>query len=438
METLMRLLGTWATRFYLGGLGLVLLGGASPEAELLQRLHAKLSASFCTDGGLAGEREVLVLNHVGVALSQADLEDKSGLSMLLDQVPLSAKGAWAGGAQVSTIYGTILSLAKPDPNPSMLDRDVYDKAYEFLFDRTHPGAATPKLIKYRSDEKQYLKWEAGYLSALEDKNLALAEAKASGLPVPPGLDKAISDARAQMVVIKSRMTDVDAALATMEIYNKARTGAWLKDLRATFDAAQISGGDPHQWFPFLVATPPAEEWLGPAGWKVFLYRQTEVRLPTVGTASLYGSPESTKQLAWTQDWLASLSLMVETKRVRLARPWLDRSFFRNQHWKLPEDSGFACVSTGELGEANQGILPMVITGILLGRNLQIKGAWTSQSLDPAPGKSLVALGPFRLGGATGKWAVSKGELSITSEGVQIIGYFCQLLPKAPNPIAGFR
>jgi hypothetical protein len=411
----------------------------SPEGQLLERLHSKLAASFSVNPTMGSNNEIFILSNPGRVIIPADLEDKRGLSNFLNQVPIVSKFFFSSGAQVSTTYGTILRFAQASTYQEMQDRDKYDKAMHLLFDRTRPGVPTPKLAQYRVDQKQYFQYQLAYLSALEDKSLAATQAATAGTPMPPGLDQAIKEAKGHMTEAKGRMGEVDQALATLDAFNQAKAGAWLGRIQASFNAANLDDGDTHAWFPPLEAVPPAEEWLGQNGWKPFRYKQTELPLSSVsiGGGPDRGADQAPAKLA--PGWLASLSLTMETRRVRIARPWLEASFFESQAWRLPNNCGFTTVSTGNLSDPDPGIMPLVITGLLLGRNLVIKGQWTDAGASPTKdGGPLAALGPFNLTAQGVAIDKTEGELAITCAAPQIIGFFCQVIPKSPNPGKNFR
>jgi hypothetical protein len=69
-------------------------------------------------------------------------------------------------------------------------------------------------------------------------------------------------------------------------------------------------------------------------------------------------------------------------------------------------------------------MPLLITGILLARKLSLKGDWSKSAGGPPQ-----RLGPFALaaGGKAGSGT------TIVVDGAQIIGFFCEPVPRCPTP-----
>ena len=423
-----RHLWAWAA---LGLLGFGPLLGQTPEAELLNRLYSKLSRSFAPADLSNASRERLLLRNPGVALTQADLDDLTGLSTVLDQVPQVSSWYAPSLAMVSTTYGRVLAVAQPSSYQSMVDRDAYNKAILLLYDRTRPGVPTPKLAAWRASLKQVGLAQLAYQYALDDKATALAEAASSGQPVPPGLDGAIGKASQRLAALKKDMAEVDAAYATIKAYHQAKAGPWLKSLRDQFNADQQNNG-----FMPLEFSPPADQWLSEEGWKKFTYRQKDKPLPPVPFPTAGGAGDSPAPVGLAPQVVASMRLTLETKRVHLERPWLDGALFQNRAWRLPPGCGFTAVATGNLGDADPGLMPLVITGLLLSRNLVISGTYGEDNAQTGP--TLTALGPFNLAAENTTVNQAQGALSIACPGPQIIGYFCEELPKTPDPDKNFR
>ena len=70
-------------------------------------------------------------------------------------------------------------------------------------------------------------------------------------------------------------------------------------------------------------------------------------------------------------------------------------------------------------------MPLLITGILLARNVRMSGRWKQR-----PGQEGgPAFGPIRLPAKPSQ----TGETTITDLDPQIIAFICTVLPKSPNP-----
>ena len=414
-------------------LGLTALAGQDPDAEFLARFQAKLAASYTVGSGQTAGNEVLLLSPLGMALTPDWLSDKRGLSSLLDQIPIVANAFSSSGLTVSNTYTWILESAQASTYLDMKKRDAYDKAMELLYDRT--GQPKLKLTEYRANLKKYLGYQCILQSAQEEQSIAAAEAATEGIPVPPSpsLDKTIQDASSNMALVKSLMGEVEAAFKTIADYDEDHAEAWLLGLKNNNAAAQVDPGLPEMWFPDLVISPDADTWLSDADWKSISYKQSEHPMPAVPLPVAQAPKGAAPRTPAPPGWLATLSLTMQTKRIRISRPWLDPSLFTSQQWLLPSWCGIGVVATGNLTDPNPGVMPMVITGLLLSRNLSIKGQWAAGN-DSSP----AALGPFNLAKAQSTSTQANGLMSINCAGPQIIGYFCTVLPKTPNPGKNFR
>ena len=131
-------------------------------------------------------------------------------------------------------------------------------------------------------------------------------------------------------------------------------------------------------------------------------------------------------------------MTVQLKRVAITRPWLDPGLFQNHAWTLPASGDLTRVSTGHPEDPDPGALPVLVTGVLLAKDLFVSGRWAGPAdAELAPD----ALGPFALATPQGARGLplhpyittGGGELSIRLEGVQIIGFFCEPVPRSPSP-----
>ena len=418
----------------------------SPEEVLLERLSTKLISSFANGQPWVPGSEMLLLSSPGLPLNPSILADAPGLSRLLDQIPVVSMWFHPSGARISTIYGQILQFAQASSFVNMPDRDKYNAAMEFLYDRTRPGVLTPRFAQYRQAQAKRLKAQTDLDFARDQLSIAEAENRASDARVPVRLIQAVTEAEARLAGLKVHGAEIEQALKTIADFNQARAGAWMENLRDAFNAERGGGEEVGDWPPPWEAVPPLGNWLQPEGWQAISFKQGEHPLPLQAVPGSATGPDK-PPVALAPDWLASLSLSVETKRVRIIRPWLAPALLTKRNWRLAPECGFPAVSTGNLADTQPGMMPLLVTGILLGRNLVIKGNWKQNGKTPAVGgKPLSELGPFNLLGATTRaggphaqaGAAPSGELSITAEGTQIIGFFCEVLPKCPDPDSTFR
>jgi hypothetical protein len=117
------------------------------------------------------------------------------------------------------------------------------------------------------------------------------------------------------------------------------------------------------------------------------------------------------------------SLRMEYLMVGLRRGWLNPTLFGTGDWFLSgQDAGFC--SSGNLSR-NDGVLPLIPTGLLLGRKIELSADWSSADTSLLQGAKSegkpVFLGPFRLSGPG-----DAGDM------LQVIGWTCDLVPFSPR------
>ncbi|MDM0116131.1 hypothetical protein QTI66_28580 [Variovorax sp. J22R133] len=117
------------------------------------------------------------------------------------------------------------------------------------------------------------------------------------------------------------------------------------------------------------------------------------------------------------------NVRIEYLLVGLRRSWLHPLLFETSDWFLSgQDAGFC--SSGDLG-VNDGVLPLVTNGLLLGRNIDVSADWSAADASrlnraKSDGKP-VSLGPFLLS--------SPGVADST---LQVIGWTSDLVPFSPK------
>jgi hypothetical protein len=105
----------------------------------------------------------------------------------------------------------------------------------------------------------------------------------------------------------------------------------------------------------------------------------------------------------------------------VARPWLSSDFLTATNWYMP-GLQVGALARGIYAKAAQrfGLLP---AKLLLVKELSIRAAWSEQ--DRTFAQNSASLGPFSLINSS----FDKNEL--TAPGMQIIGWFCQVVPVLP-------
>jgi len=389
----------------------VLLAG--PDTALVEKVYAKLAESFSAGEALGQKGDFLLLAHPGVAVTDDFLSDPFHVASLADRIPLPARYYTTGSRTLSSTYRTILASAEIT---NFVDQARKQKALEarrLIYDRRAPGKPTPAYAAY-------LACKAAWASAMDALTLARTEQKATGKAVPADLQRAV-DKAARDLEEKGHRKLIEDAQRDLETHYNANVKALFSNLTSEL-VAWSNHGHGQEWFS-VTCSPPAETWLKAEGWNPFSLTQTE-RSPAPANLAVPLEKTAGTAPALPPDFLGSVTLTLDTKRVNFARPWLDAGIFKSSGWRLWKSSGFTMVSTGNPADRDPGIMPLLVTGILLSRNLALTGAWSGGS--PAPIK---ALGPFSVERAV----VQNGRLSLTASGAQILGFFCTTVPKSPNP-----
>lgn len=129
---------------------------------------------------------------------------------------------------------------------------------------------------------------------------------------------------------------------------------------------------------------------------------------------------STTAQAVTTD---KIGMSFEHCLVMLTRPWFPEPLLLLRNWYLP---GYAAGEiSGGKGVGDTGLMPVLTTGFIVIRNLTITSKWSASDLAVVQGAA--SFGPFSLIGRS--YDQQTGTLS--SPGMQIIGWFCSALPVLP-------
>jgi hypothetical protein len=404
---------------------LALRAQSPPWASLVQAMYRKFEASYDNNRGADGKGEVMILANPGLALTAAQLKDPASISRLLDAIPRPAQLYVPSGNYVSATYERILTLAQTTQVQDMAEQERVRLSKRLLWDRRRPGQPTAMYAAY-------LKCQADFVTALDAQAVAVAENKATGKAVPPGLDRAVAAARSAWTE-KGFKAEVERAKAVIDQGYNHSTPIQFLTLREQVVRARVPNpsGTP---FPVL-ANPPMAEWLAEKGWQPWSFRQTDLAQAAPRTALPLLPAGIRPPLQPGPAGVAALSLSVQLKRVSIARAWMDLGIFLLHTWRLAAASPFPLVSTGNLADQDPGVMPLVVTGLLLARKLTVTGTWSG---DAGTGRSLPAsLGPFALAGARSAPQPLRqggpGGFSLKADGAQIVGFFVTPIPRSPTP-----
>jgi hypothetical protein len=144
-------------------------------------------------------------------------------------------------------------------------------------------------------------------------------------------------------------------------------------------------------------------------------------------------------------------------QVAIVMPWLKTSFLNSHTWRF--DPGNPDVNKQMLNDGAappKGLLPAYPTSIIFIRNLfldfgdnhSFSNYMHEQDSSHQGGGGGVSFGPFSLSASASHWSknattqsssgYSFSDQGLSVPGMQIIGYKCHVLPKAPNPSADIK
>lgn len=408
----------------------VLLGPAPLRSQdagleaLFEFMYAKFAASFATGRGKDATSEFLVLANPGMPLAAESLRNPMDLWDVVDLVPRPTRVYQPSGERVSAVYRRLLATADLVGTQDQGLRARAQDAGRVLYDRYRPGKITPEYSRY-------LDCEAACAAAQDALTSAKAQSQAAGSTLAPdklrALEEALSAARQDWEQKGSR-TRIAGSLGTLQKLYDQNAKVFFLNLAELLDKAELEDSYPVDFHP------APDQWLGNTGWHPWVFQASDLAQPAPREAVPLGlepGPGARPAPAWTR----TLVLQVELKRVKVDRPWLNPGVFTNRAWRLGSGAGFPVVSNGNLADPRPGPLPLVVTGLLLARNLNLR--WSGEN-GPAGGRPPGQVGPFSLAGPgkTGRVArieTSTAGASVSAPDPQIIGYFCLVVPRCPDP-----
>ncbi|WP_316410463.1 hypothetical protein [Mesoterricola sediminis] len=402
---------------------------AGPDEDLAARIHAKLTQILVNPGlTAAGEHLVIVRPGFGIDPEVSDPDNAQDVleaySMLVDEVPGPYLDYVETGRNLSTVYGSLLDRMDVTILKNERDRNAARKARERLYPRNRPGTRSPQF-------NQYLTYQAAYFDKRDAAQFADAAAtQGGGTPaetanLKAAAAKADAEAAAALNAWKNQGNKdaIEAILATLEKFHEEDLQAVVEEMCSDFATSAVSKSEGDGNYYPVVFSPDPTQWLDSAGWQTWSLNSKEAWNPDPALSLKPGSGNPGGQV--------QINLKLQTKRVSITRAWFNPGLFKSRAWRLPPDMGIDLVSSGRLEDAKPGIMPMVITGLLLAKNLEISAAESSQRLDPGAFKTLQRRS---IKDKTVSVATKEASgMKITAMAPQILAFFCQEIPRSPNP-----
>jgi hypothetical protein len=431
------------------------------KLQVMEKLYSKIlqSATVGTNTALDGST-ILIMADLGIPLDPAlhpetSQDDRRAISRLLDRVPGPSWVYRDMPYGLSQIYSSVLEYHEL-PTMSMTKQQKKDlkTANEVLFRNGNPAKGySVKLTAYKNYQISYR------------NRVAIAEGhRGPDGTIPQDYAQAIQTAL-QDWKNKGYKDVVESALAKRNGLVSADPNLWFQDLSNTYSAAEESPDTPDQFEPVSLL-PSYSSWSTLSWTPISLSGSDIQNLQTtsqihnfqpadaagIGAAvefqGIIGGAIHTDLESQAHANGPIMSIKAEVLRVYLDRPWLDDLVFRSKIWRWSHAAPLAStlISDGATppGSAFHDILmPYVPTSILVARNVQItvpiSDSDQQQLRQGLAAKISVSVGPFTVGGsyqkdstkATANSTVSNNGVSIP--GYQIIGWYCEVLPKSPDP-----
>jgi hypothetical protein len=426
------------------------------NAKIMEALFTKIATSLAvgTNTPAAGQ-SLLILANPGIAIDPAmnpatNQSDREAISKVLDRVPGPSWIYTSTSYRVSDIYSNIVHHhIVPTNQLTDSEKQQLAAANTVLFLNGDPGQG--RSTKYSAYHDYQGKWE-------DAANAVEANRKPNG-SVPPNFLHARQNAMTDWQTLGYK-NDVDTALGTRESLTSRDPNLWFQQLSTQLSNAEENPGTPDDFFP-VTMYPSYASWSTLTGWSTINMDASEIHnIATTDHTSSGGSAgagfglfsfnagashDSTDVHTHSDSNISSISM--DVIRIQIDRPWMEGWLFRSRGWDWAPGSPLAgnLISDGATppGSGNPNILmPYLPVGILVARNVKINGAIGSNDMtyhhDHTSVQGSAGWGPFSISGhyeedhTKQTFDATFSGNGITIPGMQIIGWYCEVLQKMPS------
>lgn len=430
------------------------------NAAIMKKLFSKLTQSFTvTPNDVKPGQSFLVLFNPGVFvdpnLDITKAADRQVIARLLNIVP-TASWVVAGdsGKTVDEVYGLALKYGEwgyVDPTPNQVK--ALETARKLLYLHGDPADGYSQAYQtYQAKQTAYTTARDAYEAKRIDKENGVIKT------IPPALKTARDQAQKAWETV-GRKNEIESALA-QEFSLTATTGNWFFDMRERMNGFKETVEGTEFWT--TPTYPQYKEWFSDQGWQAVSFVESEIEKQSESNRVSYGGGGSAGWGLWHVSASAShtqadsrfesnvknLAIAMQVKRVLIQRPWLSQLLFESPRWRFgknapAETSGGISDGQATADKLPGGMMPLYATGLLIARNVEITGEegsdlQTSFESHTSGGAS-VGWGPFAV---SGHYSEDKSRSyskavkianGIKASEPQIIGLFCLVLGKTPNP-----
>lgn len=453
---------------------------STADAQLFAVLYNKLQAVCRVDVATAGKvgTSTLILAQPGIALPlfnkevDNDVDFKEEMAVTLNRLPAPSFFYSGLSDSVEKVWAAILDY-KVSPTSTLSDADKQRKegAEAFLNavapkevikvsykDTNKPNGAPPIVESFDSPEGEtVLERYYRYKILFDEANDAYLANKTSSIA------KTNFDAANNNLKLKGRKAEVEAKLELFnELTGKDPLNFWAKE-QEVWKASEVKNNN---GIPFheVRTIPNAKTLKDDAGWTTVTvdtstdkYSESMSKLnagaSVKGSYGLFrgaASGDYSKDSSMKAMSSSSMKITFQVKRALIYRPWLNSIVFKAGFWKINGDldaaKAYMTISAGKgIDGTDHGteVMPLLPTEVLLARNVKIESKFTAEQISEITkamsGKGAASFGPFALTAHFSKnsksydrtASVSTGSISFNEP--QIIGFYCDVLGKAPNP-----
>ncbi|GAA4970437.1 hypothetical protein [Kineococcus glutinatus] len=416
------------------------------------------------------EGQKMLANH---AFSFANLMDYiPSVGANYDNAAQEASYAAKGGMRLSEMYHEILKASKvvhhelTEEEQARLKRcrdfletttKVQDLMSGEMTEQSQPSAAV------RAYDNAMAEWLIARTNRGNKLAAAQAATGAAGLP-------AVADWNANHEVYEMQLdlatrkwaaegyrNMVDQARAIIDQTTLRNMALWKQSLLERYAKGRVAHIDSGSTFPYTTLVPGNVA--KSRGWTTYTHTHEHRSISTHQESTTWNAGAGVGFGLWSFGANASgeshdmgidvntnsFTLSVELAQAVVVRPWFYPEFFVNRGWTLRPGDGWNFDGVPSDG-ANppSGLLVGFPTQVILARNLTITSEEFASSYDQASsragGGGSVGWGPFRLSGgyshseSSSSLTVDRRGASITSNGMQILGFVNHMLGKTPDPL----